>query len=148
LPSHESLTDDARQAESWVDRLAANTKAKRAMKAATHLGEVRVGGTQPAGVPPLPDDFAQRIADGTGNAPTFAEALATQRVLAAIGYETAAPNARALTRGRRRHRFQSAGTSAGSEQTNRAAIRARRAVAQSPAALTADELEFQASDRG
>jgi predicted dehydrogenase len=44
-------------------------------------------------IPPflsLLDDFAKRIADGGGNAPTFAEALATQRVLAAIGYETAA----------------------------------------------------------
>jgi predicted dehydrogenase len=37
----------------------------------------------------LLDDFAKRIADGTGNAPTFAEGLAIQRVLAAIGYETA-----------------------------------------------------------
>jgi predicted dehydrogenase len=44
-------------------------------------------------IPPflaLLDDFAQRIADGGGSAPTFAEALATQRVLAAIGYEAPA----------------------------------------------------------
>jgi predicted dehydrogenase len=44
-------------------------------------------------IPPflsLLDDFAQRIANGGGSAPTFAEALATQRVLAAIGYETPA----------------------------------------------------------
>jgi predicted dehydrogenase len=44
-------------------------------------------------VPPflaLLDDYAQRITDGSGNAPTFAEALATQRVLAAMGYETPA----------------------------------------------------------
>ena len=34
----------------------------------------------------LLDDFARRIADGGGNAPTFADGLATQRVLAAIGY--------------------------------------------------------------
>jgi predicted dehydrogenase len=42
-------------------------------------------------IPPflsLLDDFAQRIATGGGNAPTFPEALATQRVLAAVGYET------------------------------------------------------------
>jgi len=45
-------------------------------------------------IPPflsLLDDYAQRIATGGGGAPTFAEGLATQRVLAAIGYETAAP---------------------------------------------------------
>ena len=35
----------------------------------------------------LLDDFAVRIANGGGSAPTFAEGLATQRVLAAIGYE-------------------------------------------------------------
>jgi predicted dehydrogenase len=43
-------------------------------------------------VPPflsLLDDFAKRIADGRGNAPTFADGLATQRVLAAIGYNAA-----------------------------------------------------------
>jgi predicted dehydrogenase len=41
-------------------------------------------------IPPflaLLDDFAQRIATGGGNAPTFADGLATQQVLAAIGYE-------------------------------------------------------------
>jgi predicted dehydrogenase len=40
-------------------------------------------------VPPflaLLDDFAQRIATGRGNAPTFADGLETQRVLGAIGY--------------------------------------------------------------
>jgi predicted dehydrogenase len=35
----------------------------------------------------LLDDFAVRIATGGGSAPTFAEGLATQRVLAAIGYD-------------------------------------------------------------
>jgi predicted dehydrogenase len=35
----------------------------------------------------LLDDFALRIKTGGGNAPTFADGLATQRVLAAIGYE-------------------------------------------------------------
>jgi predicted dehydrogenase len=42
-----------------------------------------------ANVPPflsLLDDFAQRIENGGGNAPTFAEGLATQRVLLACGY--------------------------------------------------------------
>jgi predicted dehydrogenase len=41
-------------------------------------------------VPPflsLLDDFAARIATGGGHAPTFGDGLATQRVLAAIGYE-------------------------------------------------------------
>ena len=45
-------------------------------------------------VPPflaLLDDFAERIATGGGNAPTFADGLAVQRVLAAIGYEYSAP---------------------------------------------------------
>jgi predicted dehydrogenase len=44
-------------------------------------------------IPPflgLLDDYVQRIAGGGGTAPTFAEALATQRVLAAIGYEVPA----------------------------------------------------------
>jgi predicted dehydrogenase len=44
-------------------------------------------------VPPflaLLDDFALRIANGGGSAPTFAEGLATQRVLAAVGYEAPA----------------------------------------------------------
>jgi predicted dehydrogenase len=35
----------------------------------------------------LLDDFAIRIATGGGNAPTFADGLAAQRVLSAIGYE-------------------------------------------------------------
>jgi predicted dehydrogenase len=35
----------------------------------------------------LLDDFAERIATGTGNCPTFADGLAAQRVLKAIGYE-------------------------------------------------------------
>ena len=35
----------------------------------------------------LLDDFAERIATGNGNAPTFADALAVQRVLKTIGYE-------------------------------------------------------------
>jgi predicted dehydrogenase len=35
----------------------------------------------------LLDDYVKRIENGGGNAPTFAEAIATQRVLAAIGYE-------------------------------------------------------------
>ena len=42
-------------------------------------------------VPPfisLLDDFSKRIATGGGAAPTFEEALVTQRVLAAIGYGT------------------------------------------------------------
>jgi len=42
-----------------------------------------------ANVPPflsLLDDFAKRIETGGGNAPTFAEGLATQRVLLACGY--------------------------------------------------------------
>jgi predicted dehydrogenase len=41
-------------------------------------------------VPPfmtLLDDYARRIATGDGNAPTFADGLAAQRILAAIGYE-------------------------------------------------------------
>jgi predicted dehydrogenase len=37
----------------------------------------------------LLDDFAQRIESGGGNAPTFTEALAVQRVLAAVGYGSA-----------------------------------------------------------
>jgi predicted dehydrogenase len=40
-------------------------------------------------IPPflsLLDDFAKRIATGGGNAPTFEDGLATQRVLGAIGY--------------------------------------------------------------
>jgi len=36
----------------------------------------------------LLDDFAERIATGGGNCPTFADGLAAQRVLSAIGYET------------------------------------------------------------
>jgi predicted dehydrogenase len=42
-----------------------------------------------ASIPPflaLLDAFAERIATGGGNAPTFADGLATQRVLAAAGY--------------------------------------------------------------
>ena len=35
----------------------------------------------------LLDDFAERIATGGGNCPTFADGLAAQRVLHAIGYE-------------------------------------------------------------
>jgi len=35
----------------------------------------------------LLDDFAERIATGGGNCPTFADGLAVQRVLAAIGFE-------------------------------------------------------------
>ena len=35
----------------------------------------------------LLDDFAERIASGGGSAPTFADALAVQRVLATVGYE-------------------------------------------------------------
>jgi predicted dehydrogenase len=35
----------------------------------------------------LLDDFAERIATGGGNCPTFADGLAAQRVLKAIGYE-------------------------------------------------------------
>jgi predicted dehydrogenase len=35
----------------------------------------------------LLDDFAERIAKGTGDCPTFADGLAAQRVLKAIGYE-------------------------------------------------------------
>jgi predicted dehydrogenase len=35
----------------------------------------------------LLDDFAERIATGTGNCPTFADGLAAQRVLKTIGYE-------------------------------------------------------------
>ena len=35
----------------------------------------------------LLDDFAERIATGGGNCPTFADGLAAQRVLSAIGYE-------------------------------------------------------------
>jgi predicted dehydrogenase len=35
----------------------------------------------------LLDDFAERIATGTGNCPTFADGLAAQRILKAIGYE-------------------------------------------------------------
>ncbi len=35
----------------------------------------------------LLDDFAERIATGGGSAPTFADALAVQRVLATIGYD-------------------------------------------------------------
>ncbi len=35
----------------------------------------------------LLDDFADRIATGQGNCPTFADGLAVQRVLKAIGYE-------------------------------------------------------------
>ncbi len=35
----------------------------------------------------LLDDFAERIATGGGNCPTFADGLAVQRVLKAIGYE-------------------------------------------------------------
>ncbi len=37
----------------------------------------------------LLDDFAERIATGGGACPTFAEGLAVQRILAAIGYEVA-----------------------------------------------------------
>jgi predicted dehydrogenase len=46
-----------------------------------------------ANIPPfleLLDDFARRIATGGGGAPTFEDGLATQRVLAAVGYEQAA----------------------------------------------------------
>lgn len=39
----------------------------------------------------LLDDFARRITSGRGDAPTFAQGLATQRVLAAIGYEDRPP---------------------------------------------------------
>jgi predicted dehydrogenase len=39
----------------------------------------------------LLDDFAERIATGGGNCPTFADGLAAQRVLKAIGYEVPAP---------------------------------------------------------
>ena len=35
----------------------------------------------------LLDDFAERIATGGGACPTFADGLAAQRVLSAIGYE-------------------------------------------------------------
>jgi hypothetical protein len=35
----------------------------------------------------LLDDFAIRIATGSGNCPTFPDGLAAQRVLNAIGYE-------------------------------------------------------------
>jgi predicted dehydrogenase len=35
----------------------------------------------------LLDDFAERIATGTGNCPTFADGLAAQRILHAMGYE-------------------------------------------------------------
>jgi predicted dehydrogenase len=35
----------------------------------------------------LLDDFAERIATGGGSCPTFADGLAAQRVLSAIGYE-------------------------------------------------------------
>ena len=35
----------------------------------------------------LLDDFAERIATGGGNCPTFADGLAVQRILAAIGYD-------------------------------------------------------------
>ena len=35
----------------------------------------------------LLDDFAERIASGGGNCPTFADGLAAQRMLSAIGYE-------------------------------------------------------------
>jgi predicted dehydrogenase len=35
----------------------------------------------------LLDDFAERLATGGGNAPTFADGVAVQRVLATIGYE-------------------------------------------------------------
>ena len=35
----------------------------------------------------LLDDFAERIATGGGNCPTFADGLAAQRILHAIGYE-------------------------------------------------------------
>jgi predicted dehydrogenase len=41
----------------------------------------------------LLDDFAQRIATGGGETPTFADGLATQRVLAAIGYSVSAGGA-------------------------------------------------------
>ncbi len=37
----------------------------------------------------LLDDFAERIATGGGQCPTFADALAVQRILATIGYEVA-----------------------------------------------------------
>jgi predicted dehydrogenase len=47
----------------------------------------------------LLDDYAERIASGGGTAPTFEDALATQRVLEAIGYRaepSAAPAARVV----------------------------------------------------
>jgi predicted dehydrogenase len=53
-----------------------------------HASSAAIAGNLPPFLALL-DDFAKRIAGGGGNAPTFADGLATQRVLAAVGYETA-----------------------------------------------------------
>jgi predicted dehydrogenase len=57
------------------------------LKPMTYAKHAGIGETVPHFMALL-DDFAERIANGTGNCPSFADGLAVQRVLNAIGFET------------------------------------------------------------